>query len=131
MSSGRLGLCEVSCVVRAGQSQSMEVSPCLGERDGALDAFGALDDGALADLLLLQQLLIDGVQQRLLRNLRVRALQRLRAPQHSALSGTAAGGRRVVGGRDVRGVVRFTWEGKAKGSAARSNMLATDTWVAS
>ncbi len=51
----------------------------LGEGDGALDALGALDDGALPDLLLLQQLLVDGVQQRLLRDLCLGTLQRLRA----------------------------------------------------
>ena len=71
---------------------------CLGEGDGALDALGALNDGALADLLLLQQLLVDGMQQRLLRDLRIRALQRLRAGDGRLPSGTAPASARSVTG---------------------------------
>jgi hypothetical protein len=49
----------------------------LGEGDGAGHALGALDGGALPDLVLLQGLLLDGVQQRRLRNAAVLAQQRL------------------------------------------------------
>ena len=75
------------CSTVGHQFKNKAGAPRLGEGDGALDALGALDDGALPDFLLLQQLLVDGVQQRLLRDLRVRTLQRLRDARRTAASG--------------------------------------------